>query len=341
MNKFKLFLLLSVTLIIMISCNGNSVKPYTETSFAMGTVCSITLYEKNDDFCFDDVFSIIKEIEKKMSPVILNSEVSAINSHAAIKPVKVSKDTYYVIKEGIKYTNLPESRFDITIGPLVSLWGIGTEKQNIPEPNLIKEVLPLIGSQYIKLKDTNRSIFLENKSMAIDLGGIAKGYASDIVRDFLIEEGFTKGIINLGGNVLTFGLKAPGTLWKIGIQNPVNSRGNYIGTLEIEESAVVTSGIYERYFEVDGKRYHHILDPATGYPVNNNLLSITIVTPSGIEADAWSTLAFSAGLVKGLELLELAENIEGIFITKNKKIYVSSGLKDSFNLISTDFTLAY
>lgn len=336
MNKINLTLFLSLIFIIT-SCNAGNIKPYTGNSFALGTVCSITLYEKNDNFNFDDAFDIIKKLENRMSSVIKDSEIYTINSNAAVSPVSVSEDTYFVIKEGIKYANLPSSRFDITIGPLVNLWGIGTDNEKVPGPEFIEEVISLIGSQYIKLNDSDRSVFLENENMAIDLGGIAKGYAADLVRDYLIEAGFTKGIINLGGNVLTFGLKAPGTLWKIGIQNPVDSRGNYIGTLGIEESAIVTSGIYERFFEVEGKRYHHILDPYTGYPIENDLLSITIVTPSGIEADAWSTLAFSAGLVKGMELLESEENMEGIFITKDHKIYISSGLKDSFLLISPDF----
>lgn len=341
MNKIKSFLFMLTIIIIVISCNTGKAKPYTETGFALGTVCSITLYEKNSDFIYNEAFALIDDIENRMSPVKVDSELYNINLNASVKPVKVSEDTYFVIKEGIKYSNLTDSRFDITIGPLVNLWGIGTDNQKIPEPNLIKAVLPLIGSQYIKLNDADRSVFLENKNMAIDLGGIAKGYAADLVRDFLIKEGFTKGIINLGGNVLTFGLKSGGTLWKIGIQNPVDSRGNFIGILEIGESAVVTSGIYERYFEVDGKRYHHILDPYSGYPIENELLSITIVTPSGIIADAYSTLVFSAGLIKGMELLESVKNMEGIFITKDKKVYTSSGLKNSFTLISSDFVLAY
>ena len=341
MNKIKQFLFLLIITISITSCNKSNIKPYSETSFALGTVCSITLYEKNRDFDFKKAFNIILGVENRMSPVIEGSELYEINLNAAEKPVKVSEDTFYVIKEAIKYADFPNSKFDITIGPLVNLWGIGTDNQNVPDPNLIEEVLFQIGSDFIRLNEEFGSVYLEKDNMSLDLGGIAKGYAADLVKNFLIEEGFSRGIINLGGNVLTFGSKSAGTPWKIGIQNPVDSRGNYIGTLEVEESAVVTSGIYERYFEVDGKRYHHILDPDTGYPIENDLLSITIVTPLGITADAWSTLAFSAGLFKGMEMLESIDDIEGLFITKDKKIYASSGLKDSFKLISTDFTLAY
>ncbi len=326
-------------MLTLTSCKNSNIKPYSETSFAMGTVCSITLYEKMDDFNFDEAFKIIEDIENRMSPVITDSELDRINSNAGIRPVKVSNDTYLVIKEGIRYAELIDSKFDITIGPLVNLWGIGTEYQNLPESGAIESVTPLIGSEYIKLNDKDRSVFLEKKGMAIDLGGIAKGYAADAVRKFLLEKGFTKGIINLGGNVLTFGSKAPETPWRIGVQDPVDSRGHYIATLDTGETAVVTSGIYERYFEKDGKRYHHILDPDSGYPVENDLLSITIVTARGITADAYSTVAFSAGLEKGMKLLESIVDMEGIFITKDKMIYITTGLKKIFNLSSTDYSL--
>lgn len=338
-KSISLFLVI-ITVLTLSSCKNSRVKPYSETFFAMGTVCSITLYEKMDDFNFDEAFQIIEDIESRMSPVITNSELDQINSNAGIRPVKVSDDTYLVIKEGIRYAELADSKFDITIGPLVNLWGIGTEYQNLPDSGAIESVISLIGSEFIKLSDEDRSVFLEKKGMAIDLGGIAKGYAADAVREFLLERGFTKGIINLGGNVLTFGSKAPKTPWKIGIQDPVDSRGHYIGTLDTGETAVVTSGIYERYFEKNGREYHHILDPDSGYPVENDLLSITIVADEGITADAYSTLAFSAGLEKGMKLLESIDDMEGVFITKDKNIYITSGLEKIFNLISTDYSLS-
>ena len=332
-----------ITLLIMslslVSCNNQSLSPYSETHFALGTVCSITLYEKNKKFNFDDAFKVIDKLEQRMSPVIKDSEVDQINQNAGIHPVKISDDTFFVIKEAIRYSELKKSKFDITIGPLVDLWGIGTEDERIPDIAEIKNVLPLINSSKIKLNNKDRTVFLLEKGMAIDLGGIAKGYASDRVKDFLINKGFTKGIVNLGGNVLTFGKKAPKTPWKIGIQNPLDSRGSYLGTLAIGPKAVVTSGIYERFFIQDRKRYHHILDPVTGYPVDNNLLSITIVTARGVEADAYSTVAFSEGLQKGMDLLESEPEIEGIFITKGKNIYISSGLTTSFTLMSGDYTI--
>ncbi len=340
MTKAKItlitFLIISLSLI---SCNNKSVSPYSESHFALGTVCSITLYEKNKNFDFDDAFKIIDKLEQKMSPVIKNSEIDQINQNAGIQPIKVSEDTFFVIKEAIKYSEFKNSKFDITIGPLVDLWGIGTDHEGIPDISEIKNILPLINSSKIKLNEKDRTVLLLEKGMAIDPGGIAKGYASDIVKDFLINQGFTKGIVNLGGNVLTFGEKAPKVPWKIGIQNPLDTRGSYLGTITIGPEAVVTSGIYERFFIQDGKRYHHILDPVTGYPVENDLLSITIVTARGIEADAYSTVVFSEGLQRGMDLLESKPGIEGIFVTKEKTIYISSGLSASFTLTSDKYKI--
>jgi FAD:protein FMN transferase len=327
-------ILISLTIL---SCNSNSIKPYTKTSFAMGTICTITLYEKKADFNIEKAFKIIYDIENKMSRVIINSEISEVNANAGIKPTRVSESTFFVIKEGLKYGKLSNNKFDITIGPLVNLWGIGTENQAVPNPDSINDVLPSVESENVKLNDKDMSVLLENKGMSIDLGGIAKGYATDLLKDFLIKEGFTKGIINLGGNVLTFGSKDEGIPWKIGVQNPVDSRGHYIGTINLSENAVVTSGIYERYFEADGKKYHHILDPYSGYPIENKLLSITIITNSGIVADAYSTIIFSEGLSKGMEILESINGMDGIFVTKDKEVYISSGIKDSFILLSPDF----
>lgn len=341
MNRIKILQVLIIVTLTVISCTGNKLKPYSKSHFAMGTVCSITLYEEKAGFDFYEAFKVIENIENKMSPVISDSELYRINLNAGIQAVQVSEDTYMVIKEGIRYAELKGSKFDISIGPLVNLWGIGTKHQNVPESADIEAILPLIKSESISLDDNNRTVFLKKKGMAIDLGGIAKGYAADAVKDFLIKRGFTKGIINLGGNVLTFGFKTTGTPWKIGIQYPGDSNGNYIGILETGENSVVTSGIYERYFEKDGKRYHHILDPDSGYPVENELLSITIVTGRGITADAYSTVVFSEGLQKGMELLESTPDMEGIFITKKMKVYTSSGLRDSFTLSSPDFTLAF
>jgi thiamine biosynthesis lipoprotein len=254
-------------------------------------------------------------------------------------PVAVSEDTFYVIQESLRYSEIGSGRFDISVQPLVDLWGIGTEKARIPDPDEIESTLAFIDYKAILLEDEDRSIFLKNEGMAVDLGGIAKGYAADKAKDFLLERGFTRGIVNFGGNVIAFGIKPNKDPWKIGIQDPFESRNIQIGVIDTPENSIVTSGIYERFFEKNGTTYHHILDTSTGFPVDNNVASVTIVTELCIAADAYSTLVFSLGLDEGLELIESISGLEGIFVTKEREIFISSGLYDSFTLKNSKYNL--
>jgi thiamine biosynthesis lipoprotein len=174
--------------------------------------------------------------------------------------------------------------------------------------------------------------------MEIDLGAIAKGYIADLVKEYLQSRGVTRGIINLGGNILVMGAKSENQPWRIGIQNPFDSRGNHIGIASVAEKTIVTSGIYERYFYFEGKRYHHILDPQTGFPVENDLASVTIIADTSIDADALSTSLFILGVKKGIELIETVEKTEAVFVTKEKKVIYSSGASDFFTLSHKDFS---
>jgi thiamine biosynthesis lipoprotein len=191
----------------------------------------------------------------------------------------------------------------------------------------------------VAVDQENGSIFLLDEGMALDLGGIAKGYASDKVKEFLLDRGFTRGIINFGGNVVAFGTKASKEPWKIGIQDPFDSRGNQIGIVETPETSIVTSGIYERYFEQDGVTYHHILDTASGYPADNSLASVTIVTEECIAADAYSTLVFALGLDEGMQFIEDSADLEAVFVTKDKSVHLSSGLEESFILKNSEYSI--
>jgi thiamine biosynthesis lipoprotein len=176
--------------------------------------------------------------------------------------------------------------------------------------------------------------------MKVDLGAIAKGYAADEVARILKENGVKHAIINLGGNVMTIGGNPNGKPWRIGIQDPYNPRGEYLGILPIKDKTVVTSGTYERYFIENGKRYHHILDPDTGYPTDNKLDSVSIITDKSIDGDGLSTSTLLLGLDEGMKLIEKLENVEAIFVTSDKQVYVSSGLKKDFTLTNPAFKLA-
>ena len=335
-----LLIILIVNLaIILTSCKSKNIEPVSKTELLMGTVCTIKIYDKPYEDTFNKAFNRLKDIEKKMTINDKNSEVDMINLKSGEARVKVSKDTYYVIQKGKYYSELSKGGFDISIGPLVKLWGIGTENARVPKESQINKVIPLINYKNILLDDKNYTVMLKDKEMIIDLGGIAKGYAADEVKRILEENGVKKAIINLGGNVLVVGEKEKDTPWVVGVQNPDKERGDYIGTVEVKDKTVVSSGIYERYFEKDGKRYHHILDRKTGYPVFNSLASVTIITDKSIDGDALSTSVFSMGLDKGMEFVKSLKSVEGIFITKDSEVYITDGLRGNFKITDTEFKL--
>lgn len=178
---------------------------------------------------------------------------------------------------------------------------------------------------------------LANEDMIIDLGGIAKGYAADVIADYLKSKNIDNAIIDLGGNVLALGGNGKTDKWNIGIQNPFEPRNKHIGILSVRDKTVVTSGVYERYFIESGKRYHHILDPFTGYPVESPLMSVSIIADKSIDADGLSTTVFALGLEKGTELIESLDGIEAIFVDKDKNVYITKSLKESFRITNGEF----
>jgi thiamine biosynthesis lipoprotein len=267
------------------------------------------------------------------------SEIIALNDASGKKEVKLSPDTFYVLEKGKQYSELFEGKFDITIGPVVKLWNIGTDYAAVPEKSKLEEALKLVDYNKLIINKENLTAKLEEEGMKVDLGAIAKGYAADEVARVLKENEVKHAIINLGGNIMTLGNNPNGSPWKIGIQDPFNPRGDFLGIISIEDQTVVTSGTYERYFEENGKKYHHILSPDTGYPVENNLYSVSIVTDNSIDGDGLSTTALLIGLEEGLKLIEGLEHVEAIFVTSDKKVYVSSGLKNDFKITKTEFKL--
>lgn len=330
-----------LSMFLIFSLNGCNTKkePISKSSFFMGTIVNITLYDKFDETILDKVFNKINEIESLLSLNIKDSEINKINNKAGIEPVKVSSITFDVIEKSLEYSKLSNGNFDITIGPLVKLWGIGSENAKLPNDNKILDTLELINYENIILNKEENSVFLTENNMILDLGAIAKGYIADVISELLLEEGVTKAIIDLGGNIFALGEKSKNENWTIGIQNPFENRGAPLGTLSISNQSVVTSGIYERYLEVNNIKYHHILNPQTGYPYDNNLASVTIVSSKSIDGDALSTSTFGMGILEGLELVESLKNIEGIFVTKSKEVFISSGLKNNFKLLDDSFVI--
>ncbi|MGH4122529.1 MAG: FAD:protein FMN transferase [Clostridium sp.] len=341
-KKLRIIATCTILAIILSACSKKvlqPVEPISNTEFLMGTVCTIKIYDKTSTKVLDSAFKRIREIEDTMSLSKEASEVIDINNAAGEKPIKISDGTMEVLKEGVKFAELTGGKMDITVGPLVKLWGIGTDAAKVPSKGQIQEKNALINYKKLILDEKNKTAFLKNKGMIIDLGAIAKGYTADEVVKVLKENGVEHAIINLGGNVFAMGKNVTGTPWKIGIQDPFTQRGDIIGMIKVENKSIVTSGIYERYFEKDGVKYHHILSTSTGYPCDNPIAGVSIVSEKSIDGDALSTSVFSLGLEEGMKFINTMPGVEGIFITKDKKVYTTTGLKDNFKITNAAFTL--
>lgn len=345
-NKLAIFVLLSICLLLT-SCKGEKSDDHQEfvnkTGFYLDTVVDIRIYEpdENTDDVFQKCFDRISLLENTLSVHIEGSDLYKVEESAGIEPVKVSDETYFVINKSIHYSEISQGHFDITTGPLINLWAIDPPEGHVPTQKELDEVLPKIDYKKIVLDKDNSTVMLKDEGMIANLGAIAKGYIADEIKKVLIDNGVEHAIINLGGNVLLVGDKPEGSKFSIGVQDPDSARGAYVGIVKISDESLVTSGDYERYFIQDGVRYHHILDPFTGFPADNELRQVTIISPQSIDGDALSTTTFLMGLENGMELIEQIPDIEAIFVTKDKKIYLTSGLKDKFEFDEENYKDVY
>lgn len=318
-----------------------TVEPMKETYFIFDTVVNIKIYDnratkKN----LDEIGVLLKQIDYQISRNNENSEIYKVNANAGIAPVQVSKETFDLVAYAVDYAKRSEGLLDPTIGRLVGLWNIGHEGAHVPAPEDIAAMQKLCDYHKLELNEAKHELYLTEKGMDIDLGSYGKGYAADRVYDYLADQGFHSAIIDLGGNIFAMGQKPGGKDWNIGIQDPDQERGKPIGTVPVNDKTVVTAGIYERYFIEDGKMYSHILDPKTGYPVDNNISSVTIITDSSTDADTMDTALVLMGVEKGLKFAESIPNTEVLFITKDKKLYASPGFKKLLNKTNDSYTYA-
>jgi FAD:protein FMN transferase len=279
------------------SCAPKAEEPMDRTEFVLGTVCSIRLLDGASKAALDAAFDRLFEIEATMSVNTPGTIVGSVNEAAGQQPVKVPQDILEVTRRALYYAELTDRAFDPTIGPIVKLWNIGLDGERVPEPREIEQALPLVDAKSVQIDENASTIYLPRAGMLLDLGGIAKGYAADEVGRILAGKGVKAAVIDLGGNVKVVGKKPDGSKWRIGVQNPSDSRGAYIGIASLGEGAtVVTSGIYERYFiDTDGRSYHHIFDTRTGYPVEGDLFSVTVISTASMDADGLSTALFALG----------------------------------------------
>lgn len=336
-NKIISLFLVLICLISLTSC-GKQDRLYSKDAFLMGTIINLKYYGKNGEKALEESIKIIENIENSMSLTLKDSDINKINKEAQNSPIELNDDMYNVIERALYYSKLSDGSLDISVRPVDKLWAIGTENERVPDKSEIKNNLKYVGYENIELHKENKSISFKKDNMEIDLGAIAKGYTADKLVDILKKYKVERALINLGGNLYIYGGKENGDSLNIGIQDPKKDKGEYFATLRIKDKSVVTSGNYERYFEKDGKRYHHIIDPKTGYPAENGLISTTIISDKSMDGDALSTATYVLGLEKSIKLINSLENVEAVFVTSDKKVYTTKGLnKENFNLSNKEY----
>ncbi|KAB3530228.1 FAD:protein FMN transferase [Alkaliphilus serpentinus] len=347
MSKFSYRVLLLALLVLITSlfsaCSTEPKEPVQveDDQSILGTFGQIRVFaasEKKGIKAIEAAFKRIQYVEDTMSTSVNDSDVHQINQAAGEASVKVAPETIKVIEAGIKYHQITGGRFNILLGSLIELWGIGKPHQKVPTDVEIDEARKHIDIQQIEI--TNNKVHLKDSDMLMDLGGIAKGYAVDEAVKVLKDHGVKSGFVNMGGDVYAIGSKPDGSPWYIGVQNPIIGANNSIIRVPLVDRSIVTSGDYERYFVENGERYHHIIDPATGKPSRKQLVSVTILSDKGMDGDALSTAVFVMGLEEGLAFIEAQEGIDAILITKDKEVYVTTGIKDQIEIIDNQFKIA-
>ena len=317
MKKTRKSLMLFLFPLLLSGCSLKTQEPISKTGIYFDTVIQIDIYDSNDTKLLNKCFEYCESFEQTISRTIETSEIYKIN-HSKGNPVEVSDVTLELLQKGIEYGDLTNGKFDITIAPLMELWDFKNNSGDVPSHDDILEALSHVNYKNIVI-DGNK-VSLSDPDAAIDLGGIAKGYMADYLKEYLISERIESALINLGGNILTIGSKPDGTPFNLGIQKPFDKQGTAITSVKATDSSVVSSGVYERYFEVNDILYHHILDTTTGYPCDNKLLGVTILSDKSVDGDALSTSCFVLGLEEGQKLIQSLDGVEAIFITENYKL---------------------
>ena len=333
------------------STTGN--QPISISSIKLNTAVQITIYDSQDKALLDDCLALCDKYELIFSRTNEKSELYKLNHRKDVSdgdfstdgqttpyPVSGTADTWHIsedlaalLSEGLDITKESDGAFDIAIAPLTSLWDFTAEDPKVPDDAAIQKALPLCSSDGVTID--GEDITLPSDDIQFDVGAIAKGYIADRLKDFLVKKGVKSAIINLGGNVLCIGSKPDGTPFKIGIQKPFADRNETEAVMDITEKSVVSSGIYERCFKQGGKLYHHILNPQTGYPYDNGLISVTIISDQSVDGDALSTTCFALGLEDGLKFAE-KKGVQAVFITEDYELHYTDGFRDEIRVTDVE-----
>ena len=311
--------------IVLNACDSAVDQATRRTQFIMGTLVEITLSHSDPDVvqaATTQAFDEMQRIEQLMSTYIPDSEISRINRSAGKEAIPVSREVEEVIREGIYWSEQSSGAFDITVEPLVYLWDFDGEKEIIPSENTLRKTASLVNYKDIEIKD--HTVRLKRRGMAINVGGLAKGYAVDRAISILRSK-VKNGIVNAGGDLFAFGQKKPKTPWNIGLQHPRKPQ-ELLAAFAVQNQAIATSGDYQRYFIKDGIRYHHIFDPQTGKPARL-MISATIITTEVMDADALATAVFVMGPEKGIEWIDSLDNVEAMVVLEDGSIGYSKNFR--------------
>lgn len=309
------------------STTASSTQPVSQEIFAMDTYMTVTAYGDNAQKGVTDAVAEIQRLDNLLSIGKEDSEISKLNKSGS---AALSDDTAVMVAKALDLYKSTGGAFDITVLPLMELWGFTTQEYYVPTEDEIQSTLQRVGADKLTWDESTKTLTLGNKQ-EIDLGGIAKGFTSSRIMEIFKKDGVTCGMVSLGGNVHLLGTKQDGSAWRVGIQDP-NNTDDMLGILQANDCAVITSGAYERNFEKDGVTYHHIIDPATGKPSNSGLTSVTIVSKDGTLADGLSTSLFVMGKDKAIAYWKQhADEFDTILVDKDRNVYITEGIAGNFS----------
>ncbi len=336
-SKRRLFvavLAILAALVVVLAGPLHRKRLYKESRTSMYTLVSITVLAASQEkagAAMDGAFQELERLGRLLNFYAADSELTTINTNAAIQPVKVSPETLEIIRAAVYAGEHTEGGFDVTVGPLVRLWDFKTNA--IPSAASIAESLPLVGYQNIVVDTAASTVFLTEPGVQIDLGGIIKGFAADKAVEVLKKHGIEDGIVAVAGDIKAFGRQLDGRPWHVGIQNPRQENGDaqLLATVDLEGGGISTSGDYQRYFIKDRIRYHHLLNPKTGYP-ESLCRSVTVIAPAATLTDAFATGIFVMGPEKGLGVLEKL-GMEGVIVDRQGEILMTRGIRDKVHLL--------
>lgn len=300
---------------------------YTKIIYLMGTKISLYIKGESAEKLAEKACDMLINYEEVFSANSDNSQLAMLKKTATLAPQEVDDELYELIKIGKKHSLCENTYLNIAIGPLIKLWRIGFKEAHVPEKETIAKVLELIKPENIQLDDEKKTVYFLKKGIEIDLGAIAKGYFADKVMEFFKENGAISAMVDMGGNVLVFG-DSPSNSgdWNVGIQNPFLPRGNAVALVKIKDQSVVTSGIYERVFEKDGRKYHHIFDSKTGYPIESNIASLTIIADKSLDCDIYTTKLFGLDAASIIHTVNRIKGMGAVVITVDGKLAYTNNL---------------